>query len=359
MRIGFDARMITHPGIGRYIKNLLHALVSLDSQEEFILYGDPVRLSEFQGLRVREYFAPVYGWQELKGEVFRKDSLDVLHIPHFNAPFSGANNLVLTIHDLIYLKFTGSRSFLKGLVVKPLINRALSSARRIIAVSENTREDLKASFPKVDDKIKVIAEAPDPVFRPIREDVKREQVREKYNLPKEYMLFVGSLRLHKNIPGLIEAYANLKRKGLKWELVIVGRSYRNSGRILQKIKDNKVLFLGEIPSQDMVYIYNLAGLVVIPSFYEGFGLPVLEAMACGVPVASSTASSLPEVAKDAAVFFNPQDVEEMAFVLSGAINDQKLRQALSQAGIERAGNFSWKNTALETLKVYREAAARS
>jgi glycosyltransferase involved in cell wall biosynthesis len=158
---------------------------------------------------------------------------------------------------------------------------------------------------------------------------------------------------------LIDAFANLKKDGLGWSLVIVGRSYSNSGAILQKIRDNGVIFLGEIPSDELVYIYNLAGIVVIPSFYEGFGLPILEAMACGVPVACSSSSSLPEVAGDAALFFDPYDVEEMASVLSGVINNQKRRYELSQGGIGRAGSFSWRNTALKTLEVYREAAGRA
>jgi glycosyltransferase involved in cell wall biosynthesis len=355
MRIGFDARMIDHPGIGRYITNLLNAMLAINNEHEFILYGDPAKIQIFQRAKIKEYYAPVYSFRELSGSVLKKDGLDILHVPHFSAPLFGIKNLVLTIHDLIYLKFPETRSFLKGLVARPLIANAVRQAKKIIAVSQNTSEDIRMYFPGVNDKIRVVPEAPDPAFKPLGEDVNKERIRGKYNLPQEFLLFVGSLRSHKNIPGLIKAYANLKKDGCNCSLVIVGRSYRNSGAILQEIRDNGVIFLGEIPSEELVYIYNLANFVVIPSFYEGFGLPVLEAMACGTPVAASRVSSLPEVAKEAAAFFNPYDTQEMASVLSGLIRNKERRQELSRAGIERAGCFSWKNTALQTLEIYREA----
>ena len=354
MRIGFDARMLDHPGIGRYIKNILHAMIEQADGDNFVLYGDSGKLAVFNSFENRDYDVPVYSLREFFSTYFGSEGLDLIHVPHFNISMYKKIKTVITIHDLIYLKFTKFLPVSKIIAAVPLITNAVLKADKIIAVSENTKKDITERWPKTEDKIEVIYEAADPVFRRIDDEEEKERARKKYNLPKDIILFVGSLRAHKNIDRLIEAYKILKAKGISHKLVIVGRDNPKEQKTHAKMKEDEVLYLGEIPQDDLVVIYNIAKAFVMPSLYEGFGLPVLEAFACGIPVAASNVSSMPEVTHDAALSFDPYNIEEMADAVYKILSDEGLRLSLIEKGSKRNSEFSWQIAAEKTLEVYRK-----
>lgn len=354
MKIAFDARMITHPGIGRYISNLLAAILKQGPGNQFILYGDPKELGAFRDMGIMKYTSPIYGLRECLFSPLNDRDSDLVHVPHFNVPFKPLENLVVTVHDLIHLKLPRAFTFFKAMAVRPVILNGLRNAKKIIAVSENTKTDILELLPDVEEKIKVIYEAADPVFRRIEDKNKAGEVRKKYNLPDDIILYVGSLKRHKNIERLVDCYTDLRFKGIRHRLVIIGRYSPREAQILKKIESTDARYLGEIPTEDLVAIYNLASLLVIPSLYEGFGLPALEAMACGLPVVASSASSLPEAVGDAGLLFDPLNTEEMADKIHSLLSDDQLRQSLIAKGLERAAAFSWERAASETLKVYEE-----
>jgi glycosyltransferase involved in cell wall biosynthesis len=217
MKIGFDARMIDHPGIGKYIRNILSEMIDESIDDEFILYGSRYKLADFKKTKssIREYGAPVYSFEELFLDPFSKERFDVMHIPHFNVPSHKPHNLVVTIHDLIYLKLTDSSPLYKRVAAKPVISNAVNKADRIIAVSENTKKDIIENFPGTEDKISVIYEGADPVFKKVEDDERKQIVRLRYDLPTDMILCVGSLKRHKNIERLVDAYIDLKHRGIK------------------------------------------------------------------------------------------------------------------------------------------------
>ena len=354
IKAAFDARMIDHPGIGRYIRNLLATMTGLSLDLELRVFGDPKKLAGFKNVKIEEYDAPVYHWRQFFSHPFKKYNPDVVHIPHFNVPLSGLKNLVVTIHDFIYLKIPESRpGFEKSIAVREVIHSAIRKADRIIAVSENTKKDIVEFAPESRDKISVIYEAVDPAFKMIQNSELKEAIRKKYRLPQEIILFVGSLKRHKNIERLIDAYKRLKEKGVRHRLVIIGRYRPREDEILKKINSCDALYLGEVPADDLVMLYNLADLFVLPSLYEGFGLPVLEAMACGLPVVCSNISSLPEVAGDAAHYFNPEETGDMADAMEKVLMDKNIRQRLIDKGLTNIKRFTWDKAALSTFMVYQ------
>jgi len=364
VKIGFDTRMIDHPGIGRYMRCLLKAIFDLKTDHEFILFGNKEQLSTLSPhsstVKSVEYTASIYSLKELFFSPFAEYDLDVLHIPHFNMPFfmgrkKRKKRLIVTVHDLIYLNVHESRPFYKGIAVEIIIANAVKHANKIIAVSDSTRQDIVDYFPESENKIRVVYEAADPIFKPIDNDISKEQIRQKYNLPRDFILFVGSLKAHKNIEGLIEAYKDLKSKGMKQRLVIVGRYRPKESRILEKINQTDALYLGEVSEEELVIIYNLAAMLVMPSLYEGFGLTCLEAMACGIPMAVSEAMSLPEVVGEAAIYFDPTSRRGISKAIYRLLTEAPLRKELAEKGRDRAKAFSWKKTAQETLRVYEQA----
>lgn len=355
MRIGFDARMIDHPGIGRYIKNLLDAMTSSSGEHTFVLYGNAAKLRDFKNCQTIEYTAPPYDLRELFINPFRHDELDLIHVPHFNTPLGRIERLVVTIHDLIYLKFRESRPpYIPDLLARKIIGATVRKADKIIAVSENTKKDIIKFFPYAAGKIDVIHEAADPIFNKIVDERLKSAIKKKYSLPDAVILYVGSLKRHKNIEGLIDAYKNLKSRGIKHRLVIVGRYRPREKGLLEKIHSTDALYLGEIPTGDLAAVYNLANLLVLPSLYEGFGLTALEAMACGLPVAASSVASLPEVIGDAGVFFNPYDTTDIAVKIYEVIKDEGLKRGLIEKGFNRVRDFSWENVSRETIEMYRK-----
>ncbi len=358
MNIGFDARMIDHPGIGSYIRCLLPEMFRLSPEDKFILFGNAEKLSYYsskKNVKIIGWNAPVYSIKEQLSSPIDKEDIDLLHSPHFNVPIFTKKKLVVTIHDLIYLLVPESvKNPMAKIYAKFMIANALKKADRIISVSKNTRKDIFEIFgKKYDEKIETIHEAADPAYRKLEDAEGFQIIRKKYNLPDRFILYVGSIKPHKNVSGLIEVYQKLKSWGAPHGLVLVGRFDKKEKKVKKKIDSiDGVRYLGEVSKRDLVYIYNLADILVHLSFYEGFGLTILEAMRCGTPVVASETSSITEIAGNAALKVSPRNISEIADTVFNVLINPDLRNGLIEEGYRHSKKFSWEKTARQTLSVY-------
>ncbi|MCL5025464.1 MAG: glycosyltransferase family 4 protein, partial [Chloroflexi bacterium] len=284
--------------------------------------------------------------------------LDLLHSPDFIPPFRARFPTVITVHDL------GFRLYPEAVTADSRryygqIDRAVQHAAAIIAVSESTRRDLvdRANAPA--DRIRVIYEAADEAFRPLDRSAAVKGARTKLGVEGSFILFVGTVEPRKNLPTLLRALTAPEVSSVR--LVVAGSRGWLSDEVFRLVEKlhlrGRVQFLGHTPPDDVVTLYNAADAVAYPSLYEGFGLPVVEAMACGTPVVCSNTSSLPEVAGDAALLVEPLDVAAWAKAVARVLEDRALRLELREKGLRRAAVLSWKRAARETLEVYREVAA--
>lgn len=363
MRIAIDARLTGYirGGTSRYTVQLVHALAALETGDELILLesrrGTVDLMWPATARRLRLATPPHHRFEQiaLPLELLRLPA-DLLHSPDFIPPFRRRYRSVITIHDLAFLRYphllTPESARYYGQV-----GRAVESADQIIAVSEATRRDLLELLPADPDRVTVVHEAASPDCRPL-DPVEVERWRSELGLPREFVLFVGTLEPRKNLPTLLKAFSRVG-KDCRVPLVVVG----GRGWLCEEVfatrdalgLNQEVLFAGTVPGKQLVYYYNCATCLVLPSLYEGFGLPVLEAMACGTPVIVSNLSSLPEIAGDAAITVDPTDVDGLAGALAVLLSDEELRARLRRLGIKRAGSFSWERAARETMEVYRKA----
>jgi len=378
MKIGIDCRMYSSrfTGIGRYVYELTENLFRLDKQNHYVLFFNEPEFSKFMppNDRVSKVLvnAPHYSLQEQIHSLraLNKAKLDLMHFTHFNAPIFYKKPSIVTIHDLTLSFYPGKKmtSKIHRLAYHVVIKSAIKKAKKIIAVSQNTKQDLQNIFQTSDQKIAVIYEGVNENFHPITQTPegakKIQNIRQKFQLQqKPYLLYTGVWRSHKNLPNLIHAFHILKNDyGFDGYLVITGRkdpvyAPELETKTLSLKLENDVIFTGLVEEEDLVTLYTGALAYVFPSFYEGFGLPPLEAMQCGVPVVASNTSSIPEICGKAnAVFFNPQDPQNMAEKIFEITSQKSLREKLIANGLQRVKQFSWQKMTEETLKIYNEAA---
>ncbi len=343
--LALDIRMWDHPGIGRYIRELSKELLLLDRETRYLL------------LDLAAVRAPIYSLQEQWQLTRAARSADALHVPHFNIPFFYPKKLIVTIHDLIYLEESGAaKSPWAKIYVKTLLKQIARKSAAIFAVSQATKNDLlNSGLGFKENRIFVTPEAASDLFKKIDDPSILEAARNKFNLKKPFILFVGTLKPHKNVPTLVLAVAQLRARLPDTELVIVGKKDPREERLSQEILSQPfVRYLGTVRDEELVNLYNLAEVFVLPSRREGFGLPILEAMACGAPVAVSNCSSLAEVAGQAGLLFDPSSVDALEEVLYNILTDKELQLKKARESRERARSFSWGDTALKTLDVYRK-----
>jgi len=277
-----------------------------------------------------------------------------------------SGKLVITIHDLAFLIYP-DRNFTSPEFTKNGMSRMRKLAKRadmIIAVSQNTKHDIEDVLGVSGEKIRVVYEAAETRFMPIGEAAVLSIVRQRYHLPERFILFVGTMEPRKNIPLLLNSYQSLKEtRKIKHKLVLAGRlgwSYENIFLLLNELGlKEDVILPGHIAREDLPALYNLADLFVYPSFYEGFGLPPLEAMACGTPVIASRSSCFPEILGEAAILIDPKDANELSEKMYLMINDHALSSRYAEQGIKRAAQFSWEQVARETIQVYEAVASRT
>ena len=305
---------------------------------------------------VKPWDAPIYSVAEQTSGGYLSKGVDVFHSPHFNFPLYYGKKQVVTLHDLIYLLFPESiPSPLARHYARYMINAALRRSDKIIAVSENTRNDLNHKFgEKYSSKIDVIYEAADDVFSRVEDKARIADIRTRYRLKKNIILYVGSVKPHKNVSTLLKVFSRLKNWGLPHQLVICGRWDKKEDHLKEKFKDRSIVYIGEVPTDDLVGLYSMADVLVHLSLYEGFGLTVLEAMKCGTPVVVSDSSSLPEVSGSAAFTVSPKNVEQISDTLYNVLINPQLRKGMAEEGAKQVSRFSWSETADKTLEVYRE-----
>jgi glycosyltransferase involved in cell wall biosynthesis len=382
MKIGLDcstAVLKNKTGVGNYAFNLAHALTRIDKENFYIFYPyfyrvflgieKDFKLPRTENSRVAYENLPHYLFYFLlsKGTPsFLKEKMlgdvDIVHSTNFSAPRLMHKKLVVTIYDLTV--FTHPECHQKGNIdfCAKGIRDSLLYADKVIAISEHTKKDLMEILNAPSDMISVTQLAAGSDYYEVKDLATIRQAKEKYGLPEEYVLFVGSLEPRKNIKGLLKAYSAIPVKLRKdFPLVIAGgKGWLNSD--IPALVDGldikeSVRFTGYIDGNDISAVYSGASVFAYPSLYEGFGLPILEAMSCGAPVITSNTSSMPEVAGDAALLVDPLNADELAFALETVLEKEDLRADMRKKGLARASQFSWDRCAHETLEVYRKVMA--
>ncbi len=354
MRIGIDARFYgpeKQKGLGRYVQELVRGLEEIDTDYQFVIF---LRRENWNDYIPRNNFVKVladYRWYTLAEQIFFpfliwRKKIDLMHFPHFNIPVFCPVDFVVTIHDLLLNHFPTRRASTLGPVSYWIKNKgyhfvigtAIKKAKKIIAVSEYTKKDILDNFKVSAGKIEVIYEG----VSIVKKDM-NPYVLEKYGIVKPYLLYVGNAYPHKNLERLISAFNELE----KLQLVLVGQLDYFYKRLK---KTDNVIFTDFVSDRDLSGLYQSASLYVFPSLYEGFGLPPLEAMACGLPVVSSNASCLPEVLGKAAVYFDPENVADMIDKIKLVLNNE--RKELISAGYEQVKKYSWQEMIKQIFNIY-------
>ncbi len=366
--IGIDARLLHYRegGIATYIRRVIEALAALDNQADYtVLYSRKDRRSTAPGpgFRRASLWTPCHHRLErwtLAAELIPR-RLDLLHSPDFIPPLAGARHFVITVHDLNFLHYprlltAESRRYYNGQIA-----RAVRQADHILADSEATRADLMTMLDVPAEKISVHLLGVESAFRPLAEEEIATACRD-LDVPRGSILFVGTFEPRKNVTGLLRAYRRLRELLPDAPpLVLAGRRGWLFEEIFASVQmlelSEVVLWREDVPPALLPGLYNTASVLAIPSFYEGFGLTALEAMACGVPVLASDRSSLPEVVGEAGLLVDPDDVEDIARGLYALLTDAALRQRLRSDGLARAAGFTWQHTAAVVHRVYRQVLA--
>jgi len=364
MRVGIDARLVYYrqAGISQYTLRLLEEFAAIDKDNEFIVFQsrkDRSKLVDQPNFHKRSLWTPPHHRFEqllLPLEIAAVD-IDVLHSPDFIPPFRRNCRSVITIHDLNFLLYphflTPESASYYG-----QIDQAVRNCDHIIAVSESTKRDIIRLTGAPESKITVVYEAAHPIYRPLKDKQFLQQVKGRLGVHNDFILFVSTIEPRKNVPTLLMAYKQLlDNYHTATSLVLAGEKgwlYDEVFALVGKFGlQERVCFLARVSPEDLLGLYNAARLLVHPAFYEGFGLPPLEAMACGTPVVVSNTSSLPEVVGDAALLVEPTDVDGMTVAIWRLLSDEALRQQMIDKGLKRARLFSWRKAALETLDIYR------
>jgi len=368
-------------GIHTYIDHLLAHLPHVDSGVRYTVYtnAQPPIDARIRPARLPTAQPPMrILWEQLAQPLaLLRDRPDVLHAAAFVAPLASRCPSVVTVYDLSFALFP---DFFRGpnqTYLRIFTRRSARRARRVVAISEHTRRDVHRLYGVPLDRIDVACPGVDARFRRLpREEV--EAFRRKHSLPEKFFLYLGTLEPRKNLDRLIDAYALLEVGSWKledgntslrseveqnWRLVLVGGKGWMSDNLFTRVKElgleQRVMFAGYAPADELPLWYNAATAFVYPSLYEGFGMPPLEAMACGTPVITSSAASLPEVVGDAGLVVAPEDVPGLAQAMRRVWRDEALRGELSRRGVERARRFTWEATARATVESYRRALGNS
>jgi glycosyltransferase involved in cell wall biosynthesis len=371
-KIGIDARMYRRStgGIGRYIHGLLKALSKIDNFNRYYVFLTDDDLKEYT-LKANNFIpirAPYlhYSIKEQVGflRLLNSYHLDLVHFTNFNHPIFYRKKFVLTIHDMTMTLFPApgrQASPLSRFFYHTVLKNGVNESKEIIVDSSNTKRDLVKILKSPAEKISVIHLGVDDSYQPSQDLKKIEELKKKYNIREPYILFVSQWRPHKGIDNLVKSFEILdKRFRMKdLELVITGKPNPKFPEIEESINvsslRDRIITPGFIDENDMVPLYSNASAFVFPSVYEGFGLNPLEAMACGTVVATSDISCMPEVCGKGALYFDPNDPEDIALKTHTLLTNNVLRQKLIEQGFENVKRFSWDKMALKTLKIYLAA----
>ena len=373
MRIAFDGTTLTpgRTGVGYYTEHLLQHLareVEQTGDEIIVVSNKPIDTERPLPNHVRVHeghrFPVRIGWMQMCA-ARALDALrpDVAHFTNGMIPIGSPVSTIVTIHDMSLRLYPQCHPVRRLLLNRPLMHIAIRDAASIVTVSDSARRDLLRLHGVPADRVSVVHEAASPAFQPIDDRAELERVRVQYQLPPRFILYVGTIEPRKNLARLIEAFADARSRGVPHHLVCVGPYGWASRDLASRIErlglKDLIHFTGYARFEDLPAIYNLGDFFVFPSLYEGFGLPVVEAMASGIAVITSSTSSLGEIAADAAETIEPTSIDAIAAAIVRLSTDEDRRRDLAERGRRRAQMFSWAQTAKQMLAVYHRAAGEA
>ncbi len=370
MRIAIDARMYQESGIGRYIRNLIQQLMILDKENEYFIFllKKEYRQINFPGGKFHKVLANFkwYGFSEQVNmlKILNEIKPDLVHFPHFNIPVFYKGKFVVTIHDLIHQHFEMKRVTtlgpitykIKQLGYRTIFKTAVKNSEHVLVPSDNIKKGLISEWGIEKDKVTVTLEAVDDKILEIvkRMDTKKiTKVMDKFNIESPYIFYVGNAHPHKNVEGLIKAFLQIKNKYPDLNLILSGYDHYFWRRLKSENLHKGIIYTDYINDEELVALYKNAVCFVMPSFEEGFGIPILESFALFCPVVSSNAGALLEIGGNSAIFFDPRNIQDMVDKISLVLNSEKIRKELIKKGKERVKLFSWNKLAKQTLEVYR------
>lgn len=387
-RIGIDARFYgpMGKGLGRYTQEIVDNIVKIDKDNEYVIFLSKCNFNEFEtdNPKVKKVLADIccYTWKEqiIFPMIIYKEKVDLMHFLHFNVPVFLRTKFIATVHDLILTKFPTVRAStlspmmyrIKNLGYKVAIHLVIKRAKKIITVSEFTKQDIVKKFKVKPNKIIVtyegvanLAKGRDSLFV---SKIDKKKTLEEYNIGDNFLLYIGNAYPHKNLEGLLEVFERLYKYNKDLRLVLVGKEdyFYTQIKKLAKEKgmwnenENKspVIFTGYVSDTDLEVLFRKALVYVFPSFYEGFGLPPLEAMAKECAVVSSNKASLPEVLGEAAIYFDPYNKEDMYQKIKSTMFNSELKKDLIEKGLKQIKKYSWWECTWETLSVYNNVLKR-
>lgn len=371
MRIAIDAHSVG-TGLGgneSYATNLIEALAEIDSVNTYTLFVTRreavARFSRrWPNFSVRATLphTPFIRIPLTLSAELRRNPVDVLHVQFTAPPFSPCP-IVVSIHDLSFEHLPETFKWRSRKQLRITVRRSARAASQVIALSDYARNDIVNTYGLEPEKVSVIPLAASAHFQPVKGEEQLQRVRQTYGIEGDYILSVGAIQPRKNLSRLVAAYSRLRRVGPQGnlpKLVLVGKCAWLYDETLRTIKElgvsESVILTGYVPESDLPALYSGALCFVYPSYFEGFGLPPLEAMQCGAPVIVGDKTSLPEVVGDAGILMDPFDVDDMAAAIEKVISDSNLREQLRVKGLERAKLFNWQKTARQTLAAYQKAA---
>lgn len=367
MRFSVDAHAIGCHLTGNevYIRNLLNYFARLDRDSEFFAYLSKPTAVPAVPERFRTMQVSANPFRRLGFDLplrLRRDHPELLHV-QYTGPVFSCVPLVVSVHDVSFLEHPQYFTRFRSTQLRITVKRTVEAAARVLTPSEFSRDAILRHYSISEHKVVVVPNAASPVFRPVERYVARNVVQRKFSLPDApIVLMVGDLQPRKNHLGLLRAFESViaAHPHLRHQLVFVGKETWYSKDLHRAVKKSplagRVRFTGFVDDEDLVYFYGACDLFVFPSFYEGFGLPILEAMACGRAVTCSNVTAMPEVADGAAILFDPRSTRDIARAISDVLIDSELRSRLERLGAQRAAQFSWEQSARRTLQVYYDVA---
>jgi len=346
---------------------LIKNLQQLDTKNQYVVFGrdgeKDTTIEPTPNFQIERFSSFTYGdWEQVQlPRAAKKNKLQLLHCTANTAPLSSPAPMIVTLHDIIYLEkvdFKGTAyQNIGNLYRRFVVPKIVKKANLILTVSQFEKENIVSRLQLPEEKVQVLYNGVSPQFTNNHSKEAIEAFRKKYKLPQHYIMFLGNTAPKKNTPNVIKAFVDycLSQKS-DIQLVLLDYKKELVVKILEELKQpgliNRFVFPGYVPHHEIPLMYNAATLFLYPSLRESFGLPILEAMACGVPVITSNSSSMPEIADDAALLVNPFDYKELAAGMEQLLSDENLRRDYTKKGLERAKQFTWKASAEKLLSIY-------
>jgi len=372
MKILIDAHLSENKitGIGRYLNGLIPSTVRLDHANEYILLlrddlADDHPLNRIAGPHVNKIYAAIHGVNPVNhytlSKIIRRINPDIYHHPHFDLPLLQHVKSVVTVHDLKYIRnphFFPEFSAMKKFYMKRMIRNSARRAIRVITASKSTKNDLIELMNISDTKIDVVYHGLEEKLQVTFHQPKCTEILMRHGIDGEFIIFVGERRPHKNIPNLIQAFKILKNylhDNIK--LVIIGKKYLNYDVPESMINDagaGQIVIADSVTDEELAIFYQQARLLILPSYYEGFGFPLIEAMSMGLPVIAANNTSMIEVVGNAGLLVDPDSPDDMAAAMIRLLKDDADRQKLIKAGFERVTEFNWDRSAMQTIEIYNK-----